>query len=332
MKPCFVAPILQKIAPRAGITLVLEPSYHYAGQMIFPDGRKRFFKHGHFDLNFDAACEVANDKAYAAHFMKTQGYSTIPGEAFFCPRWAEKIKSDRGPEAAWAYAQSLGLPVIVKPNNLSQGSGVAKVHDREEFFAAVESYSDYVRVFLVEQLIKGDDYRIVVLDNEVISAYRRIALNVTGDGTRTIRQLMEAKQEHYRRTGRDTMLKFDDARIIAKLARTYRSLDCVPARDEYVQLLDNANLSCGGDAVDVTSIIHPSFRDMAVNLTRDMGLRLCGVDLMTKGAIDAPLANYHIIEINAAPGLDHYASLGDEQVVIVEELYLKVLNAMKNTP
>lgn len=93
-------------------------------------------------------------------------------------------------------------------------------------------------------------------------------------------------------------------------------------------LLDNANLSTGGDAFDVTSIIHPSFKEIAASIASDMGLRFCGVDLMIVGAIDKPVSKYWVIEINAAPGLDHYFTSGKEQQKIVEDLYLKVLQSM----
>lgn len=36
----------------------------------------------------------------------------------------------------------------------------------------------------------------------------------------------------------------------------------------------------------------------------------------------------HILEINSAPGLDHYATSGAQQKKIVEDLYLQVLTHM----
>ena len=65
-----------------------------------------------------------------------------------------------------------------------------------------------------------------------------------------------------------------------------------------------------------------------MKLTRDMGLRLCGVDILVPGDLSDPLGAYSIIEINAAPGLDHYAKVGAEQRAIVEAMYLKILKSM----
>lgn len=81
--------------------------------------------------------------------------------------------------------------------------------------------------------------------------------------------------------------------------------------------------------MDVTDKVHPRFKKIAVNLTRDMGLRLCGVDLMVEGSINQEPAKYWILEINSAPGLDHYAKMGEAQERVVEQLYLKVLRRLE---
>jgi D-alanine-D-alanine ligase-like ATP-grasp enzyme len=170
----------------------------------------------------------------------------------------------------------------------------------------------------------------VVLDHEVISAYERTPLAVIGDGTSSVRRLLQGKQRHFARTGRDTVIKMTDFRIDNCLKRRDLSMRYVPKQGERIALLDNANLSSGGDAIDVTRSMHVSFRKLATELTRDMGLRFCGVDLIiVKGTIEQSCDEYCILEVNAAPGLDHYADMGRRQKQIVDGLYLKVLQAMK---
>jgi D-alanine-D-alanine ligase-like ATP-grasp enzyme len=333
MKPSFVTPIIKKLAARARAKLVLEPKYNYAGQIEFANGRRKYFKGTSFDLNPLGSSEIAQDKAYATFFMNGLGYKTIEGESFFTRDWCKVIKSDRGPECGYRYARQLGFPVIVKPNSLSQGAGVCKVHNRIEFMQAVKSFSSRDRVFLVQKAVTGRDYRVVVLNDEVISAYERTPLAVVGDGQSSVRELLKKKQRHFVSAGRDTVIKMNDFRTVNCLRRRGLSMNSVPERGERVVLLDNANLSSGGDAVDVTSSIHPTFYQLATSLTRDMGLRFCGVDLMLPvSTIEQPCNDYHIIEINAAPGLDHYAEIGRRQRRIVDALYLKVLEAMRDLP
>ena len=184
------------------------------------------------------------------------------------------------------------------------------------------------RVALVQRVVRGRDYRIVVLGKNVISAYERIPLSVVGDGRSSIKTLLKKKQRVFTASSRDTRIKLDDIRIAHKLGIQQLALRSVPERGKQVFLLDNANLSSGGDALDVTKPIHPEFKKLAVRLTKDMGLRLCGVDLMVRGDIRKPPRKYWVLEVNAAPGLDHYVKQGKAQQKIVENLYLKVLKSL----
>ena len=228
------------------------------------------------------------------------------------------------------YARRLGFPVVVKPNSGSQGVGVAVVHNRREFYRAMRAALKQDRVALVQSPVVGRDYRLVVLDEEMISTYERIPLNVVGDGRTSIQRLLEVKQRQFIAAKRGTRIKMDDPRLASKLKHQGLSLRSVLSRGERIFLLDNANLSSGGDAIDVTGSVNPAFRELAVKLTNDMNLRLCGVDLLVDGEIsDPPVAGkYWVLEINAAPGLDHYAKAGKPQERIVEELYLKVLRSL----
>src|SRR5690242_1509117 len=116
MKPCFVSPILAKIAKEEGISIILEPRYGYVGCFVLPNGVRRYFRSTVFDLNGSGATEVAKDKDYAAFFLKDAGYPVPEGEAFFSQRWAKAIGSQRDPSAALEYATRFGWPLIIKPN------------------------------------------------------------------------------------------------------------------------------------------------------------------------------------------------------------------------
>jgi D-alanine-D-alanine ligase-like ATP-grasp enzyme len=325
----LVGAIFKKVAPQIGAKVLMEPEWGIVGQITYASGAKRYFRNTSIDLNTLGASEVAKDKDYSNFFMKRMGYKTIPGQTFFEKRWAEKIGSTRTLEAACVYAKHAGYPLIVKPNSGSQGRAVALVHTEQELIRGLKRVFRIDRVALVQKPVKGKDYRIVVLDDAVISAYERIPLYVVGDGFSNISALLRAKAADFVRSGRDTELSHTDPRMFAKLAQSGRSSRSVPKRDERVHLLDNANLSTGGDAVDVTNVIHRDVAALAVKLTKDMGLRLCGVDLMIDGDITKPLNKYFILEINSAPGLDHYVTSGRAQRNIVEDMYRQVLVHME---
>jgi D-alanine-D-alanine ligase-like ATP-grasp enzyme len=321
--------IFRKIAPKLGATVVMEPEWNIVGQIIFKNGRKRYFRYSTLDLNPVGASDVAKDKDYANFFMNRMGYPTVPGRTFFSNSWSRAIHSRRNLLAAYRYATRLGFPVFVKPNSGSQGVAVAKVHTKREFYRAMREVFRQDRVALVQEPVSGRDYRLVVLDESVISAYERLPLSVVGDGRSTVRRLLVEKQKQFVASSRDTKIRAEDKRIAENLKRRGRTIRSIIPRGERVYLLNNANLSTGGDALEVTNVIHDDFKKIAIRLTRDMGLRLCGVDLMIDGDITERAGRYWVLEVNAAPGLDHYVKMGKAQKTIVENMYFEVLKAMQ---
>ncbi len=330
----ILAPMLKKLAARIGATVLVEPEWQIAGQITFKGGRRSYFRYNTLDLNPIGASDIAKDKDYASFFLAAMGYPVVPDSmAFYSKQWAEAIgRPKRSIDAAYSHARTLGFPVVVKPNSGSQGTGVAIVQNRREFYRAMRAIFRKDRIALVQRPVSGKDYRLVVLDDQIVSAYERIPLNVVGDGRSTVGQLLAGKQRGFVAAKRDTQIRKDDPRLVAKLVRQRLTLRSVVARGARVFLLDNANLSTGGDSVDVTSAVHPAFKRLAVRITRDMGLRLCGVDLMVAGEIGEPPGRYWVLEINAAPGLDHYVKAGKAQEKIVENLYFKVLRHLERRP
>jgi len=325
----FLVKTLQKIAPRIGAKVLMEPEWGIVCQVTFKNGKKRYTRYNCIDLNSLGASEIAKDKDYANFFLKSMNYPTIEGKAFYSNDWAKAISSKNTINKAFTYAKRLGYPVIIKPNSGSQGGGVALAHNKTELARAALAIFKRDRIALVQKFVKGKDYRIVVLDDKVISAYERTPLSVIGDGVSSIKKLLIKKQTNFIETDRDTRIDNTDPRIKETLHHQGLTLSSVIPKSEKVFLLTNANLSTGGDSHDVTNCIHLDFKKIAINITKDMGLRICGVDLMIEGDIRDKPNKYFVIEINAAPGLDHYVTTGKAQQKIVEDLYLEVLKSME---
>ncbi len=323
--------LLKKIAPSIGASVLLDPTWGIVGQITFKSGKRSYFRYNTLDLNPVGSSDVAKDKDYANFFMESMGYKTVPrSRTFFSKEWAEAVGAPKqNIDAACAYAEQCGFPVIVKPNSGSQGTNVTLVYTKAECCNALKTIFASDKIALVQEYVQGKDYRLVVLDNTVVSAYERIPLNVQGDGWSTISELLQKKQEEFLKKKRDTLIKLSDSRISAKLKRQKLTFQSVIPKGKKVYLLDNANLSTGGDSIDVTDVVHPSFKKLAIALTKDMGLRLCGVDVIVQGDITKKPDEYWILEINAAPGLDHYVKIGTVQKKIVEALYLCVLKHLE---
>ncbi|MDQ3244837.1 MAG: cyanophycin synthetase [bacterium] len=327
----YLTKLVTKLAPKFGARVVVEPEWHYAAQIIYPNGVVRSLKFYSLDLNNVASSDIAKDKDFAKFFLKKNNFPVAKGITIFDQSWATVIGSDRTIKSIKKYASKLGYPLIVKPNSKSQGADVFLVHNEIELKKSLYTIFKGDKVAIIEEYMPGADYRIVVLDGEVISAYERIALSVIGDGKKSIKQLLIDKQKHFDSSERDTKINPKDTRIKAKLKTLGYTQRSILKKDEKIFLLDNANLSTGGDSVDVTDTIHNDYKKIAIDITAKMGLRICGVDIMVrKGDITKSLKNskYFVLEINAAPGLDHYVTTGKKQKVIVEAMYLKILKAL----
>lgn len=323
----FVSRLLQELAPALGIVVELEPEYQFAGELIFPNGRRMCFRN--FNVNSAASSEIARDKAYTNYFLRKHGFHVPEGKTFFSPRLNLNLPPSRrrGVDEACIYAQSLGLPVFIKPNDLSQGEGVNKIYAVEELPPLAHAILARSDVMLLEHACNGRDYRVVVLDDEIIAAYERCALSVLGDGVHTIEELLHLVQTDLAHSQRlNSSVNVFDPRIDIKLNAQGLTRRSVLAKGLQVAMLDNANLSTGGSTQDVSEKIHPSFANIAIAATRSIGLRLAGVDVLCADLCeDARAQEWHIIELNATPGLDNFAALGDAQMARVRGLYLRLL-------
>jgi cyanophycin synthetase len=209
---------------------------------------------------------------------------------------------------AWAAALEVGLPVVVKPQDGNQGKGVtvnvvAREHMQIAYNAAAAISSDV----MIERYLPGNDYRLLVIGERLIAAARRDPPHVIGDGKHTIQDLVDQVNSDPRR-GEGHATSLTKIRIdkiaIARLELQGFTVDSVPTKGKLVVLRNNANLSTGGTATDVTDDVHPEVAARAVEAARMVGLDICGVDVVCESMLQ-PLEkqNGGIVEVNAAPGL-----------------------------
>lgn len=210
-------------------------------------------------------------------------------------------------EDAWVAACEIGGPVVVKPRDGNQGRGVGvNLTSREQVDAAYAVAAGISDEVLVERCVPGNDYRMLVVGNKLIAAARRDPPQVVGDGMHSISQLVEQINSDPRRgeghANALTKIHFDEI-TVAQLATKGLAPESVPARGERVVLRNNANLSTGGTATDVTDDVHPELAARVEAAARMVGLDICGVDIVCD-SVSNPLEEHGaVIEINAVPGL-----------------------------
>jgi cyanophycin synthetase len=211
-------------------------------------------------------------------------------------------------EDAWVAARTIGLPVVVKPQDGNHGRGVAtNLTTREQVWKAYENARAEGEHVLVERFAPGDDYRLLVIGGRLVAAARREPAQVVGDGRSTIAQLVaEVNKDPRRGDDHATVLSkiYLDAVALQVLTEQGYAADSVPPAGARVLIRRNANLSTGGTATDVTDRVHPEVAARAVEAARAVGLDIAGIDVVALD-VSRPLEEQGgvIVEVNAGPGL-----------------------------
>ncbi len=209
---------------------------------------------------------------------------------------------------AWAAAQEIGLPVVVKPRDGNQGKGISvNLTEEQQIKNAYTLAEEFRDDILVEKYLPGHDFRLLVIGDKLIAAARRDPPLVIGDGTHTVRELVNIVNSDPRRSDGHatslTKIRFDEI-ALARLAEQGFDAETIPPRGVRVVLRNNANLSTGGTATDVTDDVHPELAACAVSAAQTVGLDICGIDVVCDTMLK-PLEDQGggIVECNAAPGL-----------------------------
>jgi cyanophycin synthetase len=216
-------------------------------------------------------------------------------------------------EDAWAAAQEIGLPVVIKPRDGNQGKGISvNIATKEGVMGAYNTAVSFRDDVLVERYLPGSDFRLLVVGNKLVAAARRDPPLVIGNGKNTVRELVEQVNADPRRgEGHATSLTKIQLDDIAKNRLKEQGLDenSVPVKGTRVILRNNANLSTGGTATDVTDDVHLEVAARAIAAAQMVGLDICGVDVVCESVLH-PLEEQSggVVEVNAAPGLRMHLS------------------------
>jgi cyanophycin synthetase len=263
--------------------------------------KQRRIQAAEIDATSAIAEAIAQDKELSKRLLHAAGVPVPRGRAV------------RDADDAWAAAQDIGLPVVVKPLDGNQGKGVTvNILNEAQLRAAYAVAIEFRDTVLVERYMPGNDFRLLVVGDKLVAAARRDPPKVVGDGVHTVAQLVDMVNADPRRgDGHATSLtkiRFDDIARSCLRSQGFEA-DSIPDKGQRVNLRNNANLSTGGSATDVTDDVHPDVAARAVTAAHMVGLHICGVDLVCDSIL-RPIEEQGggVVEVNAAPGLRMHLS------------------------
>jgi|SRR5690625_537209 len=263
-------------------------SPHFDNMIIFgvnPPGRlfslssdnsTHYFFRTRGDKVTNKAVEIGSEKGDTKEILQKNGIPVPEGQGF------DENATD---EEIIEFSKSLDYPLVFKPTNASLGNGVVtNIRNEKELIEAI----NYVRheltykEVIIEQYVTGKEYRLYVIENQVVAVYNRIPANITGDGEHTIAELIDLKNYDRRKNSRlNSCLIIPDKEIEEFITEQGYTYESIPAKGKYIRLREKTNVSSGGDPIEVTDEVSDSVKQIAIDAVKAIpGLYHAGVDII----------------------------------------------------
>jgi len=245
------------------------------------------------DRTSAVAESIAQDKELTKSLLRAGGIPVPEG----------RLVSDA--DDAWAAAQEIGTPVVVKPRDGNHARGVFTSLTSEALVrAAFEAARREGSGVIVEKFAEGAEHRLLVVGGKLVAAARGEKACIVGDGQKTVAQLIDEQLNSDPRRGAYEScplcrIQLDDQATLMQLERQGYRPDSVPAAGVSVVVQHSDNL-----ATDVTDQVHPSIAAHAALAAQIVGLDVAGLDLVAND-ISQRLEDQGgvVVEVNAGPGL-----------------------------
>ena len=266
------------------------------------EGNVRMTRSSCPDLTSSVAESICADKVTFDKFARTLKLPMLPTEEFSTIEAAEKFVEK--------YRK-----VVVKPTLGAHGNGItlAVKNVMELKVAIAQSKKEYPESgVLLQKYVRGDDYRVLVINQTVVAVAKRVPAEIVGDGIHTIEQCIQNENDgaHRSKVYSKTAMHIDEQRAAEYLGK---EMNTIPAVGQTRQVIGTANIGTGGHAEEALLYTPEYVKASAIRLAKEAGAFVCGVDYMR----DKASKEWFLIEANTSPsfGLHMYPTVGSSTPV-----------------
>jgi glutathione synthase/RimK-type ligase-like ATP-grasp enzyme len=258
-----------------------------------------------YPQNSATASTLASDKYFTNIILERAGAPTLGGEYFFLrDRHRAHRPAGHEREEALEHFRKLGASAFVKPLLGSRGDFAQAIHGEASFRSYLDEVAQSYDSILIQRIVLGTEFRVFLLDDEIVYTARKYPPSISGDGVRSIGDLLTAHNAALRSRGLSP---------VAVTAGRDTSLDFVLPKGERWDIPGRMNLSAGGTMVLEAPPSDAAFT-LARKATRALGLRVAAVDMFTDIGGDANAMR--IIEVNSNPSIRLLAQSGRSDLIL----------------
>ena len=306
----------------AASKLNIQVTDHGGGMLELNRRNKTTFIRGNAtELESAISHKIAGDKFLVSQILARHELPVPPAACFTLSNIKE----------ACDYFRKMKKPAVVKPRRgTSGGTGItAGIESFAHFKRAFYEAALYDRYILVEEFVNGENIRLLMLDNRLLSAVRRVPAYVTGDGKSAIKQLItRVNRERAASTAYPRLWPIQiNSDLLLTLKRQNLTLNSVlpDKKTVFVKTLSNGHQ--GGVVEEVTKITHRDFIELSVKALKLCKVKFGGVDFITPDISQPYLqSGGYINEINTTPSFyGHYQASNQEDIQNSAEIFLSYI-------
>jgi cyanophycin synthetase len=283
-------------------------SVGYGYYRLKRDGKTTFVRRGEVMLDDHITLNIAGNKPLVHQLLKEQGYTV--------PEYLEYDLSSLS--SAESFMQERNGNFVVKPaSGAAGGWGITtKINSASRLRHASNKASAFSGKLIIEQELPGENYRLLYLNGDFIDAIKRDSPGVTGNGTNTLKELINKENENRLNASVPYALSplTMDLDCLYTLADRGESLNDVPPAGKTVTVKTTTNQYSRYENHSVVDKIHPSIVDYGREISKVINVTLSGVDvMMTDCSLPLEESGCVVNEINTTPGLHHHALVSDSE-------------------
>ncbi len=203
----------------------------------------------------------------------------------------------------------LRKPIIVKPRVGSRGRHTAtNIQNFEQFKEGVKIANQICSYLIAEEHLEGSVCRATLVNGVLAGFYQAQAPAITGDGKKTIKELIEEKDT--KRNSRVERINISEE-LHSHIARSGFSISDILPNGVPLSLTHRMGRLFGGTTREMFDELHPSFVPILEKAAKITGLSVVGFDCIVPDPTkDQASQRWGIIECNSLPFIDlHYYAL-----------------------